>query len=96
MASNSRNTGRGGGRTQGDARRSGGQLPERARDAAPMDPELKAKIIFAVCMIIALVCLLILITNPIGSHMLAKGAYKSGIRPEKPMETDDLGRDFDE
>lgn len=42
---------------------------------------------------VGLVGLLILITNPIGSHAIAKGAYKAGIRPETPMETDDLGRD---
>ena len=45
---------------------------------------------------IALVGLLILVTNPIGSHVLARGAYKAGIRPEKKMETEELGRDFDE
>lgn len=45
---------------------------------------------------IAVIGLLIVVTNPIGSHAIAKGAYKAGIRPEKPMETDDLGRDFDE
>lgn len=42
---------------------------------------------------IAVIGLLILVTNPVGSHALAKGAYKAGIRPETPMETDDLGRD---
>ena len=42
---------------------------------------------------IAVIGLLILVTNPIGSHAIAKGAYKAGIRPEKPMEIDDLGRD---
>ena len=45
---------------------------------------------------IALVGLLILVTNPIGSHVLSRGAYKAGIRPEKKMETDELGRDFNE
>lgn len=45
---------------------------------------------------IAVIGLLIVVTNPIGSHAIAKGAYKAGIRPEKPIETDDLGRDFDE
>lgn len=39
---------------------------------------------------------LVLVTNPVGSHAIAKGAYKAGIRPEKPMKLDDLGRDFDE
>ena len=43
---------------------------------------------------IAVICLLILITNPVGSHAIAKGAYKAGVRPEKKMETDDLGRDL--
>lgn len=42
---------------------------------------------------IVVIGLLILVTNPVGSHSIAKGAYKAGIRPEKPMETDDLGRD---
>ena len=45
---------------------------------------------------IAVIGLLIMVTNPIGSHVLARGAYKAGIRPEKKMEIDDLGRDFDE
>lgn len=45
---------------------------------------------------IAVIGLLVLVTNPIGSHVLARGAYKGGIRPDKPMETDELGRDFDE
>ena len=44
---------------------------------------------------VLLVGVLILVTNPIGSHVLARGAYKSGVRPEKPMEKDDLGRDFE-
>ena len=39
---------------------------------------------------------LVLTTNPVGAHAIAKGAYKSGVRPEKKMERDDLGRDFDE
>ena len=43
---------------------------------------------------IAVICLLILVTNPLGSHALAKGAYKAGIRPEKKMDVDDLGRDL--
>ena len=42
---------------------------------------------------IGLIGLLVLVTNPVGSHAIARGAYKAGIRPEKPMETDDLGRD---
>lgn len=40
--------------------------------------------------------LLILTINPIGSHAIAKGAYRNGVRPDKPMEIDDYGRDFDE
>lgn len=45
---------------------------------------------------VALVGGMILITNPIGAHAIAKGAYKAGIRPEKEMSTDDYGRDFHE
>ena len=44
---------------------------------------------------IGLIALLILLTNPIGSHAIAKGAYKVGIRPEKEMSVDDYGRDFE-
>ena len=42
---------------------------------------------------IALIGLLVLVTNPVGSHALARGAYRAGLRPEQPMETDELGRD---
>lgn len=42
---------------------------------------------------IALIGLLVLVTNPVGSHALARGAYRAGIRPEQPMEIDELGRD---
>ena len=44
---------------------------------------------------IGLIALLILLTNPIGSHAIAKGAYKAGIRPEKEMTVDEYGRDFE-
>ena len=39
---------------------------------------------------------MIFLTNPIGSHAIAKGAYKAGIRPEKEMTVDEYGRDFNE
>lgn len=45
---------------------------------------------------IGIVALLIIVTNPIGGHAIAKGAYKAGIRPEKDMVVDDYGRDFNE
>ena len=45
---------------------------------------------------IVVIAALILVTNPVGAHAIAKGAYKAGIRPEKKMETDDYGRDFNE
>ena len=45
---------------------------------------------------IAVIALMIMATNPVGSHVIAKGAYSHGYRPKKPMETDDLGRDFDD
>ena len=44
---------------------------------------------------VGLIALIILLTNPIGSHVIAKGAYKAGIRPEKEMSVDDYGRDFE-
>ena len=40
--------------------------------------------------------LLIITINPIGSHAIAKGAYKNGVRPDKEMEIDDYGRDINE
>lgn len=44
---------------------------------------------------IGVIALLILLTNPIGGHSIAKGAYKAGIRPEKEMTVDEYGRDFE-
>ena len=44
----------------------------------------------------SVIALLIFITNPVGAHAIVKGAYRHGIRPEKPMEVDDFRRDFDE
>ena len=44
---------------------------------------------------VGLIALIILLTNPIGSHVVAKGAYKAGIRPEKEMTVDEYGRDFE-
>ncbi|MBQ2960496.1 MAG: monovalent cation/H(+) antiporter subunit G [Oscillospiraceae bacterium] len=45
---------------------------------------------------IVVIALMIIVTNPIGAHSIAKGAYKAGVRPEKPMEVDDYGRDFND
>lgn len=45
---------------------------------------------------IVVIGLLILTVNPVGAHAIARGAYRNGIRPEKRMKIDDLGRDFDE
>ena len=45
---------------------------------------------------IAVIALLILVTNPVGAHAIAKGVYKAGVRPEKEMVVDDYGRDFNE
>ena len=61
-------------------------------------------LLYAVCIMqstsaaikIAVIALLVILTNPVGSHVLAKGAYKNGVRPEKEMKTDDYGRDFNE
>ena len=43
---------------------------------------------------ILLIGLLIITINPVGAHAIAKGAYRSGIRPDKEMEIDDYGRDI--
>ncbi|MBR1566504.1 MAG: monovalent cation/H(+) antiporter subunit G [Oscillospiraceae bacterium] len=45
---------------------------------------------------ILLIGLLLITVNPIGAHAIAKGAYRSGIRPDKEMEIDDYGRDINE
>ena len=45
---------------------------------------------------VAMIGLLIITINPVGAHAIAKGAYRSGIRPDKEMEIDDYGRDFNE
>ncbi len=42
---------------------------------------------------IGVIALMVILTNPIGAHTIAKGAYKSGIRPEEPLNPDDYGRD---
>lgn len=45
---------------------------------------------------VLVICGLVLVTNPVGAHAIAKGAYQAGIRPKKKMETEDYRRDFDE
>ena len=45
---------------------------------------------------ILVIGVLLLTVNPVGAHAIARGAYRNGIRPEKRMKLDDLGRDFDE
>lgn len=45
---------------------------------------------------IAVIALMIFVTNPVGSHAIFKGAYRAGFRPDKEMEVDDFRRDFDE
>ena len=45
---------------------------------------------------IGVIGLLLIVTNPLGGHAIAKGAYKAGVRPEKEMKVDDYGRDFNE
>ena len=45
---------------------------------------------------VLLIGLLIITINPVGAHAIAKGAYKYGVRPDKDMEIDDYGRDFNE
>jgi monovalent cation/proton antiporter, MnhG/PhaG subunit len=45
---------------------------------------------------VLLIGLLIITINPVGSHAIAKGAYRNGIRPDKEMEIDDFRGDFNE
>lgn len=45
---------------------------------------------------VLVICGLILVTNPVGAHAIAKGAYQAGIRPKKKMEIEDYRRDFNE
>lgn len=45
---------------------------------------------------IAVIALLVLVTSPVGSHAIIKGAYRAGFRPDKRMEVDEFRRDFDE
>ena len=44
---------------------------------------------------ILLIGLLIITINPVGAHAIAKGAYRSGVRPDKEMEIDDYRGDFE-
>ena len=61
-------------------------------------------LLYAICVMgsasaaikICVIALLIFVTNPVGAHAILKGAYRHGIRPDKPMEVDDFRRDFDE
>ena len=45
-----------------------------------------------------MIALMIIVTNPIGSHVLARGAYTSAKREgtEMLLNVDDYGRDFHE
>ena len=45
---------------------------------------------------IGVIALMVILTNPIGAHTIAKGAYKAGVRPEKELKPDDYGRDLNE
>ena len=45
---------------------------------------------------VLLILSLVITVNPVGAHAICKGAYRSGIRPDKTMEHDDFRRDFNE
>ncbi len=36
-----------------------------------------------------------LVTSPIAGHALCRGAYRHGVRPEKPMTVDQYGEDME-
>lgn len=42
---------------------------------------------------IILTGIFIVVTGPVAGHAICKAAYKSGVRPEKPMVFDAYGRD---
>lgn len=45
---------------------------------------------------IAVIGIMIIVTNPVGSHAIARGAYRADLRIDKnyKVEPDDYGRDF--
>lgn len=45
---------------------------------------------------IAVIAIMIVVTNPVGSHAIARGAYRADLRMDKnyKVEPDDYGRDF--
>lgn len=45
---------------------------------------------------IAIIGIFYIITNPVSSHALCRGAYRHGVRPQKPMETDQYEEDLTE
>lgn len=48
---------------------------------------------FAMGIKIILIGVFIILTYPVSGHAIAKGAYKSGVRPSRKMVCDDYGRD---
>ena len=45
---------------------------------------------------LAVIGIFYIITNPVSSHALCRGAYRHGVRPKKPMEVDQYGEDLTE
>lgn len=45
---------------------------------------------------LAVIGVFYIITNPIASHAISRGAYRHGVRPEKQMEIDQYGEDLEE
>ena len=43
----------------------------------------------------AIIGIFIIVTNPIGSHALAKGAYRHGVKPGKETIIDQYGEDLE-
>ncbi len=37
-----------------------------------------------------------IVTNPVSAHAICRAAYRHGVRPKKPMETDQYGEDMTE
>ena len=61
-----------------------------------------AGILYAACVLhhtqnaikIGVIVFMIVITNPIGAHAIARGAYRSDLRSKTDLKPDDYGRDF--
>ena len=45
---------------------------------------------------LAVIGVFYIVTNPISGHAICRAAYRHGVRPKKPMKTDQYGEDMTE